>query len=258
MAENGDSRRLRGRPRGQSPVNAARIAAPRQVNRPLGPDEVVCIFGRRGSGKTYLARRLVAGARRLVVWDPLGEWSRSRDLVAVDGLTGLRAAMRRRWRLGFRLALVPGGAELPRSLHALAAFLWAAQAPYPACPGLALVVDEANLGLPAHRLGADLWGMSRLVLQGRHRGVALLAISQRPALVSMDLRGQAHRLVSFALPAGPDLAAMRPLLGQAAAELPHLPARTFLELSGDGTLRRGTAGGPGRRLALNLASTPPP
>lgn len=200
--------------------------------RPLAPAEVACIFGRRGAGKTTLARKMTRDRRRLVVWDPLAEWGRLPDLVAVDSLAELRDAMRRRWRLGFRLALAPPGRDLPAELDALARFLWAAQEPFPGCPELALVVDEANLGLPVHRLRAGLWGMSRAVLQGRHRGLAVLAISQRPALVSMDLRGQAHRVAAFALPAGPDLGALRPIFGARTAELATLAPFRFLEAAG--------------------------
>lgn len=203
------------------------------MSRPLGPAEVVCVFGRRGAGKTTLARQMTRTARRLVVWDPLGEWGRERGTRAVGSLAELRDAMRRGWTRGFRLAWAPPGQDLPAELDALARFLWAAQEPFPACQGVALVVDEANLGLPVHKLRAGLWGMSRIVLQGRHRGLAVLAIAQRPALVSMDLRGQAHRTLACALPAGPDLAALRPVFGpRAVGELARLPPYSYLETDG--------------------------
>lgn len=218
------------------------------LNRALGADEVVCIFGRRGAGKTTLARRMVASARRLVVWDPLGEWGRDPRTRAVGSLAELRDAMRRGWRAGFRLAWAPPGQDLPAELDALARFLWAAQAPFPSCPGLALVVDECNLGLPVHKLRAGLWGMSRAVLQGRHRGLAVLAIAQRPALVSMDLRGQAHRTLCFALPAGPDLAALRPIFGGGVGGLATLPPYTFLEVDSTGIRHGRTRGTGGRRV----------
>lgn len=193
---------------------------------PLGPAEVVCLFGRRGTGKTTLARRLVEPWRRLVVWDPLGEWSRFRGVSPVEDLPGLLGQLKRHWLRGFRLA-IPG--DEPEHLDGLARLIWAAQAPFPRCPPMALVVDEANMGLPVQQLRRGLKGMSRLVLQGRHRGVAVLAISQRPALVSLNVRANAHRTIAFALPAPQDRRALAAQLGRAADQLGQLPDFHCLE-----------------------------
>ena len=62
-----------------------------------------------------------------------------------------------------------------------------------------LVVEEANRGYPNERMPANLRAMQRLVLQGRHRSIRLTAISQRPALVNTDLRGNADTVIIFRL-----------------------------------------------------------
>lgn len=207
---------------------------------PLGPAEVACIFGRRGSGKTTLARRLVAPWRRLIVWDPLGEWATFRGLAKVQDLRELLAQLKRQWSRGFRLSLVGGAGDLVAHLDGLARLIWAAQAPYPGCGPLALVVDEANLGLPVHKLPRGMAGMSRLVLQGRHRGVAVLAVSQRPALVSLDLRANAHRTLAFALPAPQDQRALSAQFGRHADQLGALPDFCCLQEANGRVTRHGS------------------
>lgn len=218
---------------------------------PLGPVEVAFVCGRRGSGKTTLARRLLGDRRRVVVFDPLGEWCTFSAFRGgrADTLVELRELLKRRWH-SFRVAYVPEG-DLVAQLDGLARFLWEAQAPYPACGTLALVIDEANLGIPNQRLRAGLAGMSKLTLQGRHRGVALLAISQRPALVSVDFRGSAHRTFAFALPAPQDRQALAAQLGRAAQQLGALPDRRFI-VEQAGLVTTGSTAGV--RARLNHAS----
>lgn len=205
------------------------------MSRPPSAGEVLAIFGRRGSGKTHLARRLVAQLPRLVVFDPIGEWAP--DARPVEGVEGVLAAMRRSWR-SFRVSL-PVARLWPRELHRLARLLWDAQAPV-GSPPLWLVVDELSLSYPVRPLPAALWGMPRLVLQGRHRRIGILGIAQRPALVSADFRGQVHRLVSFALPSSIDRGVVAQQLGsQWAAPLAQLRPFQFLEQDQDGAVKRG-------------------
>lgn len=161
----------------------------------------ISIYGRRGSGKSTRAKALIERARRVVTFDPMGEYVRDLGFTACQTVADIRAAMKADPR-GFRAALVPAG-DFPRRLHNLAAFLWEAQAGR--ASRLTLVVEEANLGLPNTKLPAGLDGMMRLTLQGRHREIAILAISQRPALVSADFRGQVSEMYIFALPSALDL-----------------------------------------------------
>lgn len=192
-----------------------------------------------GSGKTTRARALADRYRRAVAYDPVGEWGRFPGWHACASLRDLVERMRRSWH-GFRLAYQPRRmADLEAELHGLATIAWQAQAPYPECGPLLLVADELHTGYPVTKLRRALDGMPRLVMQGRHRGVSIIGISQRPALVSMDFRGNVARSYVFMLAAQQDRAAMLQLMGrQHAAELARLRAHQFLEASA-GTLRRG-------------------
>ena len=216
------------------------MAEKARAGRQVRPSEVLAIFGRRGSGKTTLARSLVARQRRLIVFDPIAEWCRSPGITTCESVEAVRLALRRRWRLGFRLAL-PCQADHAAELDRLARLIWGAQEPFlrRECPELVLVVDELNLGMP---LGRRAEAMLGLTLQGRHRGIGLVGISQRPALVSSDFRGQAHRTFWCCLSAANDLRTARETLGDRAAELRQLGVGQFLEDDGREVTRSATPG----------------
>lgn len=195
----------------------------------------------RGSGKTTRARELVWRQPRVIAFDPLEEWAGFHGFQACHSLRELLGALKRSWRR-FRLAYVPAPGQLAAQLHGVATVLWQAQAPYPTCPPLVLVVDELDQTYPAHKLPAQLDGMATLVLRGRHRGIEVVGISQRPALVSLSFRGNCARQYVHALAAQQDRQAVLALIGREhAAALAQLAPHEFLEAHA-GTVRRGRNG----------------
>lgn len=218
----------------------------------LAPAEVVAVFGRRGTGKTSLARRLVAPWRRAVAFDPEAEWCRFPGWRGVGTLGELRRVLRSRWGSAFRVALVPAaaGADLRAELHELARLLWLAQDPAHHPPPVALIVDEMSLGYPVRPLPRELWGMPRVTLQGRHRQLAVVGISQRPALVSADFRSSAHRTLLLQLGAADQRAVLQLMGREHGDQLRQLRPFEFIEDSGAGGVRRGRVPRPGRLPAL--------
>lgn len=172
---------------------------------------VSLIVGRRGAGKTTRARALALQARRCVVFDPMAEWASWAHFRPVRGWHELRRALAARWRGPFRLAYVPGPQDPARELHQVARLLYLAQASGPA---LLFCIDEAHVGYPAQQLPRECWGMRACVLQGRHRSIEVLAVAQRPALVSADLRGNAACVITFPLSHPDDQAAIERLIGR--------------------------------------------
>ena len=164
-----------------------------------------CIFvtGRRGSGKTTLVQSLVADSRRIVAFDPLGEYRRELKWPGGESLAELHAFVSRHWCDPFRFAMTPGDLDFVWRLHQLSIYLWHAMLPYERGRDkkkLLLIVEEMNLSVPVHNLAADRRAFLRLVLQGRHRGIEIIGVSQRPALVSADFRSAAAE--KYVLPLG--------------------------------------------------------
>ena len=164
-----------------------------------------CIFvtGRRGSGKTTYVQRAVDRAPRVIVFDPLGQYAREFRWPLAGDLASLHRLAAERWRspAPWRLALTVAG-DFDTELHKLSVYLWHAMAPFERGRDrkkMLLIVEEMNLSVPVHPLPKGRRGFMRLVLQGRHRGIAIIGVSQRPALVSADFRSSAAETIIFPL-----------------------------------------------------------
>ncbi|MET4701980.1 DNA helicase HerA-like ATPase [Constrictibacter sp. MBR-5] len=208
----------------------------------IGKDaRCIAVFGRRGAGKSTLVKSLVAGAGRLVVFDPMGEYARMPGYRRAASVGEVRKILRASWGRGFRVAFVPER-EHVKALHSLSALLWGAQIAYDDgrdTRKLLLVVEEANLGFPNRPMRPGEDAFLRLILQGRHRGIEIIAVTQRPALVSPNFRSNAAETYCFALSDEIDLSTMRRMVGKAReAELRAMPVHHYFRVS-NGTVERG-------------------
>lgn len=176
--------------------------------------ELFFVTGRRGTGKTTLTRALTRDRPKLVIFDPRAEYTRGPQC---RSLSEVRDVMRRRWRKGFELSYVPDAGQEIFELHQLTTFLWRAQAPYETYADnrkLTLVVDEMDLSYPVSRLPADMNGMNKAINQGRHVGLEIIGVTQRPAMVGMNFRSQVAATYLFALEEEDDVKAMARKFGR--------------------------------------------
>ncbi len=222
--------------------------------------QVIADMGRRGSGKTYAAGKIVEGLldRRdqVVVLDPVGTWWGLRLLA--DGKTpGYDIAV-----LGGErgdIPLQPSAGKLVASLvaqggHSLvldvSAFTLGEQRRFVADfatellalkrrhkSPLMVVLEEAQEFVPQMVRAQDavmVGAVTRLVKVGRNHGVGALLVSQRPQAVSKEVLNQAELLLAFQM-TGPqerktvdgwvqEKGADRSLVG----ELPGLPVGTAM------------------------------
>lgn len=197
---------------------------------------VRCIYGRRGSGKSTLARIFCEDAPRVLVLDTLGEYGDRRSWRVAASRSELKRALVEGVRKGlFRIAyrIDARRANPIDEASFLADCAAAAQVNFPADPDpLLLVIDEANLAYPVEAARTDRCAALRaLVLQGRHKGVGLLFITQRPANIGMDARSQAAEVFSFSLAAPNDVRAVAELAPDADRQLKLLPAFHFLRIA---------------------------
>jgi len=179
--------------------------------------DIVGGFGASGSGKSHLVKRLIKSDRRLIVWDPMDEYAAGARCDRIDGdlrelIDVVRA--RNRWRIAF----VPDFAALGVQFS-----LWCRIVR--AVGNLRAVVEELNeVTRPAHAPADWRWLCSR----GRHRGVRIIGVSQRPASVDKDFIGNATELFAFRLPYDPDWKALAVKFGRDAPKLASLPPRKYL------------------------------
>ncbi|WGT50157.1 hypothetical protein [Thioclava nitratireducens] len=176
------------------------------------------VWGRSGSGKSSYAKARLKSARRVVVFDPLGEYGAEGFKVVDhqrDGLDAVRLKMIEDWR-GFRIAYQPPSGREVAALSALSRLLIAAQAPYKDTgrgAGLTLVVEEMNLSFPVAGGAQKCAGFAEICSRGRHYGIEVIGISQRIAEVATRFRGNCTETVVFPQKGKRDLDAAAAELG---------------------------------------------
>ena len=196
---------------------------------------IIGIWGARGSGKSTVALALVKPQPRVVVLDPLDEYS-GKGFQRVESRVDLWRAIKRRWAAGkWRLAYVPAD-DPANALDALAAGLATVQQPFKDGRddrGMTLLVEEASLSFPVTAPPAGRQSFRRLVNVGRHWVVSIIATSQRMAQVHNDLRGNTSADYFLRLRAAVDYQAAAALIGRANAErLGQIGEHRYLKFAG--------------------------
>jgi len=160
--------------------------------------KVILIFGKRGSGKSYLAQHLVRSEKRLVVYDTLGEFNQGvifHDWF--DMLRFWRAVYRRNFKIVYRPANPV--AEFP----AMADLVWQ-------LGGCTFYVEEIDSFMSPYQIGPEF---CNLIQRGRHKDITLIGVSQRPFGINRLLTSQAKEIYVFNTNEPRDREYLRGLLG---------------------------------------------
>lgn len=146
-------------------------------------NERIClIFGKTGTGKTTLAKKLIADEKRIVAIDPLNEFN---DFVFLYNFDEAYEFFKR----------IDSGSSFKVSIRFnddidfeyLFKLLFEIK-------NLILVLEEAEMYIsPAVKSSSFL----RLVRYGRHSKIKILGIARRTAELSRDFRSQVNRIISF-------------------------------------------------------------
>lgn len=178
------------------------------------------IWGRSGSGKSSYAKQFLSGRKRVIVFDPLDEYS-NEGFKRTPGhdLDAVRVSMRDAWAT-FRLAYVPPSGAEDRALSGLCRLLMAAQEPYRKTgkgAHITLVVEEMNMAFPTAGGVQRCPGFAEICSRGRHYGIEVVGLSQRIAEVGTRFRGNCTETVIFAQKGPRDQKAARDELGAGVA-----------------------------------------
>ncbi len=155
------------------------------------------VYGMRGMGKTTRTVALLKSAKRVVVFDPQGEYP---DLgyraVAWRDISRIVSGNR-----GFRISYHPRRGAAKEALHHLCEMLLVIQEKKGGlkAPRLMLVVEEMSKSFPDTKLPDSLWGMKEMSEQGRHANIDVIGTTQRPATISTNFRGNAEETYIFGL-----------------------------------------------------------
>jgi DNA helicase HerA-like ATPase len=184
----------------------------------MNQSKVCGLFGRRGTGKTTLAREVARHQARLIVWDYLGEYG-PLAFRSEGNLAALSEYLQ--WARGQQFA---AARYIPREGTVEEFEEWCAVA-Y-GFRDFVVVVEEAAAVCQASYLSP---AFGRIVRQGRHRGLGLLWTTQRLNEVSRTLTGLTDVWAGFSTSEPNDLAALAQRAGRDYAErVSRLPRFEFL------------------------------
>lgn len=194
------------------------------------------VWGRSGSGKSSYVKRLIKGRKRLVIFDPLAEYSAALRIGEVrhtrrDSLDDVLKAMETNWR-GFRVAYVPPAGMEEKALSALCVTLLEAQQPFKegkrgALP-MTLVVEEMNMSFPVAGGAQKSPGFADVCSRGRHYGIEVIGVSQRIAEVATRFRNNCTETVVLAQKGDRDFRAAAAELGVDVATVAGLKNLEYL------------------------------
>jgi len=168
--------------------------------------DIIGVFGGTGSGKSYRVMQLTKRDKRLLVWDVLAEYP---GAVVTEWPHLMRLLRLKKFRIAFR----PGFQHLEEEFDRFCRLAWAVG-------NMRIVAEELNkVTKPGH--APSSW--QNLTSRGRHRGLHIIGISQRPAGVDKDFFGMCTEIYAGRLTYDRDRKALAPVIGDAkAAQLANM------------------------------------
>ena len=177
--------------------------------------EIILIFGKRGSGKTTLMKKLIEDQTRLIIYDPMWEYSDA-TLKIFQNQMDLIKFLKKRGDTLFRIVYQP---QQPTQ-----EFNFVCQLVY-CLYDVIFACEEIDLGTSHNYTPPPL---ERIICQGRHKGISLYATTRRPPEVPKLLTSQANKLYVFKMHEPKDLAYFKEIMGDQAEKIKELKPYQYL------------------------------
>lgn len=149
-------------------------------------NQIIAVFGRKGSGKTTLIKEIIRPVRRLLVLDKLKEFDAGQVFYNPQDLYNYVTA-------------APAFQAIYRPIDRDYGVDWLAWLAL-ALGDCLLVIDEIDLYCSSAYMSEALYSVVHI---GRHYNTSLLMASRMPQRIRNDITAQADTIITFELQGGP-------------------------------------------------------
>lgn len=180
----------------------------------MSEKKVALVLGQRGSGKSYLARNLIQEAKRLIIYDTLGEYDTG---INIENLGEFKEFFLKTYQGNFKICYQP--------VKPSADFDDVCDIVYE-CGDLTFLVEEIDTFCSAQEISESF---ANIIQRGRHRDITLIGVSQRPFGIPRLITSQAKIIYSFIHREPRDLEYLKAYIGDEAEKIKDLKLYEFLK-----------------------------
>ncbi len=161
--------------------------------------KIILIFGKRGSGKSYLANKLIANEQWLLIFDTLSEYTEG---VVFEDYQKFAEFWRKIYIHPYRLIYRP--LKPDEEIEQIADLVYT-------IGNICFLVEEIDCYCTAYQIGESF---AHVIQRGRHNNITLIGVTQRPYGIHRLLTSQAKEIYVFNTNEPRDRDYLRILLGQ--------------------------------------------
>lgn len=165
----------------------------------MSEKKIILIFGKRGSGKSFLANKLIENEQRAIVFDTLSEYTNG---VVFEEYGNFIKFWRRIYQHPYRLIYRP--LKPDEEIEYVADLVYA-------IGNVTFLVEEIDCFCDQHQISESF---AHIIQRGRHNNITLIGITQRPYGIHRLLTSQAKEIYIFSTNEPRDREFFRTLLGQ--------------------------------------------
>lgn len=206
--------------------------------------EVTELYGRRGSGKTTKALELLKhqSRKRVFIYDLKGEYPYKK----IYGKAAWARWAKKNWfKEKWKIAYVPDAKEKSEHIAELSEMCYALcseqkkNVEQGRAQNLTILAEEMSMTAPNQRYKNGEGGFEYAVNIARSWGLEIIGVSQRPAQVNPDFRGNSSQSYFFSLPKKLDRDAVRSTLDEQTDLLKNILPHQYFHVDIAGKVTRG-------------------